>query len=94
MSRMCKKCKKLTSVSHISTESDIISLDAGVRMDGILALDLWDLVMEVVHSSKNTDTPTQQAAGDRLRKEVRSTNSNRQRNTVIEMLMNCRMWTA
>ena len=91
MSRMCKKCKKQTSVSHISTESDIISLDAGVRMDGILALDLWDLVMEVVHFSKNTDTPTQQ---DRLRKEVRSTNSNRRRNTVIEMLMNCRMWTA
>ena len=64
-------------MSHISTESDIISLDAGVRMDGILALDLWDLVMEVVHSSKNTDIPTQQAAGDSLRKEVRSTNSNR-----------------
>ena len=31
-----------TSVSHSSTESDIISLDAGQRMDGRLALDLWD----------------------------------------------------
>ena len=28
-------CKKQTSVSHSSTESEIISLDAGVRMDGI-----------------------------------------------------------
>ena len=40
-------CKKQTSVSHSSTESEIISLDAGLRMDGIPALDLWDLVIEV-----------------------------------------------
>ena len=33
-------CKKQTSVSHSSTESEIISLDAGLRMDGLLALDL------------------------------------------------------
>ena len=36
-------CKKQTSMSHGSTESDIISLDAGLRMDGLLALDLWDM---------------------------------------------------
>ena len=35
-------CKKQTSVSHSSTESSIISLDAGLRLDGIPALDLWD----------------------------------------------------
>ena len=46
-------CKKQTSVSHISTEADIIALDAGLRMDGIPALDLWKLVMEVFHSSQN-----------------------------------------
>ena len=33
-------CKKQTSVSHSSTEAEIISLDAGLRMDGISALDL------------------------------------------------------
>ena len=44
-------CKKQTSVSHSSTESEIVSLDAGLRMDGILALDLWDLVIEVLSSS-------------------------------------------
>ena len=33
-------CKKPTSVSHSSTESEIISLDAGLRLDGIPALDL------------------------------------------------------
>ena len=30
-----------------STEAEIFSLDAGLRMDGISALDLWDLVIEV-----------------------------------------------
>ena len=34
--------KKQTSVSHSSTESEIISLDAGLRMDGLPALDLWN----------------------------------------------------
>ena len=43
-------CKKQTSVSHGSTEAEIISLDAGLRMDGIPALTLWDLVIEVFHS--------------------------------------------
>ena len=31
-------CKKQTSVSHSSTESEIISLDTGLRMDGLLVL--------------------------------------------------------
>ena len=46
-------CKKQTSVSHRSTEADVISLDAGLRVDGIPALDLWDSVIEVFHSSPN-----------------------------------------
>ena len=41
-------CKKQTSVSHSSTESEIISLDAG-RLDGTPALDLWDLIVAVLH---------------------------------------------
>ena len=41
-------CKKQTSVSHSSTESEIISLDAGLRLDGIPALDLWDLIVLVL----------------------------------------------
>ena len=51
-------CKKQTSVSHSSSESEIVSLDAGLRMDGIPALDLWDVVIEVLHSSNNVP-PTQ-----------------------------------
>ena len=41
-------CKKQTSVSHSSTESEIISLDAGLRLDGIPALDLWDLIVALL----------------------------------------------
>ena len=44
-------CKKQTSVSHISTESEIISLDAGLRLDGIPALDLWDLIVAVLYGN-------------------------------------------
>ena len=55
-------CKKLTSVSHSSTEFRIISLDAGMRIDGLPALDLRDVVIEVLRSSKSTESPTHQAA--------------------------------
>ena len=47
-------CKKQTSVSHSSTESEIISLDAGFkhrRISGTPALDLWDLIVAVLHGS-------------------------------------------
>ena len=43
--------KKQTSVSHSSTESQIISLDAGLRLDGVPALDLWDLIVAVLHGN-------------------------------------------
>ena len=41
-------CKKQTS------ESEIISLDAALGMDGILALDLWDVVREVLRLTDDT----------------------------------------
>ena len=47
-------CIKQTSVSHSSTESEIISLNARLRVDGLLALDLWDIVIEVLRSTNNT----------------------------------------
>ena len=42
------RCKKQTAVSHSSAEAEIISLDAGVRMEGIPALVLWDQIVEVL----------------------------------------------
>ena len=44
-------CNKQPSVSHSSTESEIISLYAGLRLDGIPALDLWDLIVAVLHGN-------------------------------------------
>ena len=49
-------CKKQTSASHSSTESEIISLDAGLRLDGIPALDFWDLIVSVLgNTNQNHD---------------------------------------
>ena len=41
-------CKKQTAVSHSSTESEIISLDTGLRLDGLPALESWDLIVSVL----------------------------------------------
>ena len=57
-------CKKQTSVSHSSAEAEIIFLDAGLRMDGIPALTLWDLVIEIFQSVPNrTDGAKERATG-------------------------------
>ena len=52
-------------VSHSSTEAEIISLDAGLRMGG---LDLWYLVIKMFHYSKNHSSKTKDswAQGDLL----------------------------
>ena len=47
-------CEKQSSVSHSSTESEIISLDAGLRLDGIRALDLWSLFQSLETQSRPT----------------------------------------
>ena len=58
-------CKKQTSVSHSSTKADITPLDAGLRMDGIRALALWDLVIGVFHSVPNrTDGSKREQSGN------------------------------
>ena len=41
-------CKKQTAVSRSSTESEIISLYTGLRLDGLPALELWDLIVSVL----------------------------------------------
>ena len=41
-------CQKQTAVSHSSTESEIISLGTGLRLDGLHALELWDLIVSVL----------------------------------------------
>ena len=56
-------CKKQTSVSQCSTESEIISLDAGLRMDGLPALDLLDIVIEVLRTTKDNIQPGHTSSG-------------------------------
>ena len=43
-------CKRQTSVSLSSTEAEIISLDTGLRLDGLPALELWDPIVSVFGS--------------------------------------------
>ena len=52
--------KKQTSVSHSSTESEIISLNAGLRLDSSPALDLWDLIVLVLGNTIQTHDRTGQ----------------------------------
>ena len=52
-------CKKQTAVSHSSTESEIISLDTGFRLDGLPALELWDLIVSVFGSVIQTSDKTE-----------------------------------
>ena len=47
-------CKKQTAGSYSSTESEIISVDAGLRLDGLPALELWDLSVSVFGSMTQT----------------------------------------
>ena len=57
-------CKKQTSVSHSSPEAEIISLDAGLRMDGIPALTLWGLVIEIFHSAPSKTNNPKRSNGE------------------------------
>ena len=67
-------CKKQTSVSHSSTEAELISLDAGSRMDEIPALDLCHFVKEVFHSSTDQLNNTKDQVQGNL---LRNTTSNK-----------------
>ena len=41
-------CKKQGCVSHSSTESEIVALDMGLRLDGLPAMTLWDMIIHVL----------------------------------------------
>ena len=57
-------CKKQTAVSHSSTKSEIISLDTGLRLDGLPALELWDLIVSVLGSVSQISDRTGQPVND------------------------------
>ena len=51
--------QETTGVSHSSTESEIISLDTGLRVDGLPALELWDPSASVFGSVTQTTDRTE-----------------------------------
>ena len=53
-----------TSVSHSSTESEIISLDTVLRLDGLLALDLWYLIVSVLGNVSRVSDRSEQLDND------------------------------
>ena len=57
-------CKKQTAVSHSSTESEIISLDTGLRLDGLPALELWDLIVSAFGNISHISDPTGKLVND------------------------------
>ena len=57
-------CKKQTAVSHSTTESEIISLDTGLRLDGLPALELWDPIVSVFGSVSQISDRTRQRVND------------------------------
>ena len=61
---MCKKTKNKRHCLTVLQKTEIISLNAGLRLDGLLALHLWDLVIDVLRSSNSTKTPTNPEAGN------------------------------
>ena len=68
-------CKKRTPVSHSSTESEIISLDTGLRLDGLPALKLWDLIVFVLGNVSRVSDRSGQPDNDvhkRLKSQRRS----------------------
>ena len=74
-------CKKQTVVSHSSPESEIVSLDAGLRMDGLLALDLWD----ILHSTNNTVQPKHNSIQPFQNQDLKMSKEGKR-------LINCLMW--
>ena len=54
-------CKRQSVVSHSSSEAEVIALDAALRMEGLPALILWELIMDVF--SDDTVSKSQRRSG-------------------------------
>ena len=65
-------CKKQTSVSHSSTESEIISLDTGLRLDGLPALELWDLIVSVFGNISHVSDRAGQPVNGKINLTIKS----------------------
>ena len=84
-------CKKQTSVSHSSTESEMISCDAGLRMDGFQTLNFWNLVVEVFHCYQNqpSETKDSSAQGNLRHRFMSSTRQKNPTKVPSTIILNC-----
>ena len=80
------RAKKQTSVSHSSTESDVVSLDAGLRMDGFLALGLMGRGDRSVPRRMWSHQP------NKHRETCCQIPTSNPKEEGTELLMNCQMW--
>ena len=68
-------CKKQTAVSHSSTESEIIFLDARLILDQLPALHLWDLIVSVLgNMTQTTERAGRPVIFDRSQRSQEKTN--------------------
>ena len=70
---------------HSSTESDLGSSHAARRMDGLPALDLWDLVVEVLHSSLHQPRTRGNLLRDKHCEKHSNARSKKQSNTSADL---------
>ena len=73
-------CKKQTAVSHRSTVSEIISLDAGLRVDCLPALQFLECVLQ-----KSSSKPAKENIGRHNRERVTASHSHSD-NSVFESI--------
>jgi len=59
-------CKKQGAVSHSTAEAEVISLDAGMRLEGIPTLSLWSLVIDVFDPPADSQKPKELTIPERL----------------------------
>ena len=60
-------CKEQTAVSHSSAESEIISIDAALQMDGLPALQCWECVLETLSCKQPRGTSSVKKATESFR---------------------------
>ena len=66
------------------------SLDAGLRMDGLLVLDLWDILIEILRSTNNTVQPNHNGIKGTCARPNSKTKT--QLTKEDKKLINCLMW--
>ena len=59
-------CKKQGATSHSSTEAELIAVEAGLRLEGLPAMTLWDLILDVLEPDTSIAQPDARVISDQL----------------------------